>query len=90
MDSTPKRALIATITIAAAVTIVFGTRDVITEVFLFFASFSVIWFVLFMLLRSKAVKAWPPGKRHAVIWLVAAVVGALLGLVPKLLPPFTH
>jgi hypothetical protein len=90
MDSTPKRALVATLVIAAAVTAVFAPREVISEIFMFFASFSVIWFVLFILLRSQVAKAWPPGKRHLAIWLVAAGAGALLGLLPRVLSALTR
>jgi hypothetical protein len=47
MESTPKRTLVATQVTAATVTVLFGKPEVIAEVYLFFASFAVIWFVLF-------------------------------------------
>ena len=90
MESTPKRALVATVVTAAVVTAVFGTPEIVTEILLFFASFAVIWFAIFILLRSRAVRAWPPGKRHAAIWLVALAAGALLGLLPRMLSTLTR
>jgi len=90
MDPTPKRALVASVVTAGVVTVIFGTPEFMTELFLFFALFFVIWFVLFTLLRSRAVKAMPPGRRHVVIWLVAAGTGVLAGLLPKALSAMTR
>ena len=80
MSPAMKRARTATVVTAIAGSLVFGTPEIITQLFMFFVLAAVILAVLLVFLRIPSVATWQGAKQRVAIWLMAAATGVCAGL----------
>jgi hypothetical protein len=85
MNATMKRALVAAAVTSVAVSVVFGTPEVITQAILFIIPFTITLAVLFILLRRPSVATWSLARQRVVTWSLAACTSVFVGLL--LFPP---
>ncbi len=75
---------------AIAVSLIFGTPELFTLLFMFLVPLAVILTVLSMFLRNPVVAAWSGTKQRFTTWSVAIVTGVCIGIVPHTVRLFTR
>jgi hypothetical protein len=88
MNANMKRAIVAAAVTSVAVSLVFGTPEIVTQATLVIIPFAITLMVLLVFLRRPSVAAWPLAKRRAITWGLAVCISVCVGLL--LFPPTLH
>jgi ABC-type uncharacterized transport system permease subunit len=88
MNANIKRAILAAAVTSIAVSVIFGTPEVITQAVLFVIPFIITLTVLLVFLRRSSVAAWSLARQRAVTWGLAVCISVFVGLL--LFPPTLH